>query len=199
MTALSRLGIDEVQLPYDEYRQQARNADVLLWRPTSLWGHVIAAGTQGPWCHAAGVVWHRNRLCSVQYREGVGGYAVPTSTEINQWPGRADVFRVARLDEVQRDDIADTMFGTLGGPYGWGRIGAIALHSVLILRWLHNTPRVGDWLHRQASRTTANICSSHVDNSYRRHGVLFTRRPSGLVTPNDLGRSAVLDYVGTLV
>ena len=187
---LSRLGIDERQLPYEQYREQeARGADILLWRPTSMWGHVIAAGTQGPWCHAAGVYWHKGRLCSAQYHEKIGGYSVPTSTEIKKYPGRCDVFRVTSLSEVDCDDIGDTLFNTLGGPYGWGKIATIALHSMLIVRWLHNTERVGGWLQRQAMKTSAMICSSHVDNAFRHHGHLFVKKPNGMVAPNDIGRS----------
>lgn len=199
--SLSRLGITERPLPYAEYRAEALNADILLWRPTSVWGRFIAAGTQGPWCHAAAAVWwgHRSRLMSVQYREGVGGYTVPTRTEITEFPGRCDVFRVPNLTDGQRADIAETMVSKLGGKYAWTNIRAIALSYLPGLRWLHNTDRVGGWLGRQASRSTSMICSQYVARCYRDHDVLFVRRRSGFTTPNDIGFSPAAEYVGTLV
>ena len=198
---LSRLGIEEQPLPYEQYRSEAMNADILLWRPTTVWGRVIAAGTRGPWCHAAATKWARNgvnRLLSLQYREGIGGYAIPTRDEVKRWPGKCDVFRV-NLPKEKRLAIADTLMDTLGGTYAWSNIWLIALGYMPLVRWAHNLPISETWVNSRLADSAAMICSNYVDNGFGQHGVDFIRRESGLVTPNDIGRSSVPDYVGTLV
>ena len=200
--SLSRLGITERQLPYAEYREQALNADILLWRPTSMWGRVIAAGTRGPWCHAAAVRWStgtRRRLMSMQYREGVGSYETPTRDEVAKWPGKCDVFRVPDLSDERRQGIADRLFDNLGGDYSWKSIWLIAMGYLPVLRWMHNVPGVGEWVEGKLAESAALICSSFVADGYWTDGVTFVRRETGLVSPNDIGRSTVGKYLGTLV
>lgn len=199
--SLSRLGITERQLPYAEYREQAQNADILLWRPTSVWGHIIASGTRGPWCHAAATKWARNgtdRLLSIQYREGIGGYAIPTRDEVRQHPGRCDVFRV-EMDAATRESVTDTLMDSLGGDYNWASIWLIAMGYLPVLRWLHNVPGVETWVERKLSSSAALICSAYVERGFRLHDMPFIRREGGLVSPNDIGRSTLPEYVGTLV
>lgn len=199
---LSRLGITERQLPYEQYRSEARNADILLWRPVGLWTRLVARGTHGPWCHAAGVRWFRNgtdRLISMQYKEGMGGYMAPTRDEVARYPGKADVFRVTSIDDATRDAIADQLLDTLGGEYAWSNIRAIAWMYAPGLRWLADVPAVADWLEGRLAETGSMICSSHIAAGYWHHKIPFVKRPTGMVSPNDIGRSGVTSYVGTLV
>lgn len=199
---LSRLGITERQLPYEQYRSRAMNADILLWRPTSIWSWLIAHGTSGPWSHAAAVKWLRNgrdRLVSIQYREGQGGYMAMTRDEVSHYPGKIDVFRVPYISQQQRDAISEQLMSTLGGEYAWQNIRVLSWAFLPGLRWIGQLPAVRQWLDSRLEKTGAMICSSHVDDAYRSHGVLFLKSPSGTVTPNDIGRSGPPEYVGTLV
>ena len=69
-------------LTLEEYAKIAQDCDVGLWRPTSWWGKVIAAGTDGPYSHACSVLWWEGKLFQVAYEEGKGGFASPLKTAV---------------------------------------------------------------------------------------------------------------------
>ena len=188
-------GFTEESLRLDEYKETAKDCDLLLWRPTSWYGHVIARATNGPYSHISGVLDWSGSLWQVGYEEGKGGYGSPLAVAAQRWPGRMDVFRVSVNYDVAL--VAERMKARLGWEYKWGYIRMLALLNAPFFRWL-------DWsanIMRRAERSTAGgICSSHIATSFCEDEVFFQDGViASEITPNDIYHSPITDYIGTLV
>lgn len=197
-----------------EYRDTARDCDVLLWepsvprwwKPSSWYGRMIAEATGGgPWCHVtAAALWKTpgmagSRVMSVGYDEHRGGVAVPLSQEIERFPGTISVLRVKHLNAISRGSILAQLVGHLGGDYEWRNIKLFAIGHFVGLRFLFGS-RYRDWV-AEASKSTVNgICSQHVARSFfRGANVRFVDKRFNDTSPNDIGLSAIVEYLGTLV
>ncbi|MFN8857359.1 MAG: hypothetical protein ACK50P_17475 [Planctomycetaceae bacterium] len=194
------LGVVRRWLPYAEYRAQALDGDVALWEPTSLYGHLIATATDGAFSHSSGLVWLHDRLWSAGYEEHCNGHLSPLSAEVRRHSGRISVFRtVPPLDDHKRKHVARHLIGDLTGDYAWRNIRLLTLGQLVGLRWLTWMQPYRRWLREQSLRADATICSQHIARSFLRGaGVHFVHKFDAAVSPNDLARSPLLTYLGTL-
>lgn len=193
-------GTPRRDLPYSEYRQIARDCDVALWAPRDFSGRVIAAATDGPFSHVTGLVWLHGRLWSAGYEEQCNGFLSPISADVRRHPGKISVFRPAvHLDDRQRHDVVRHLVGDLTGDYAWKNIRLISLAHLLGLRWFTWCAPYKAMIRRQSHLTKSAICSQHIARSFRRGAnVTFVNKHEAIVSPNDLARSPLLHYLGTL-
>lgn len=182
-------------LEYHEYRDAAEDCDILLWEAKSLYSRVIALATDGPFSHASASVWWESRLMSVGYDEKRGGVAVPLATEVERNPGRISVFRVSQ--EFDLSAVKRQLIDTLGHRYTWGNIVRFGWMLFPIVKLV---PPLRRFASRFASNTPGAFCSQHIHRCYLvgANGMYLCRKSSFDTTPNDLGRSAILNYLGTL-
>ena len=124
-------------------------------------------------------------------------------SEVRENPGKIHVFRaVPELDQITEHDVAVNVLGSLSGTYAIGNIGLIML--AIGFGWARFIPVLRDWFNaavRRASRKRKGaICSQDVHRAYRMKAklTLVDGKDEALITPNDLGRSPRLKYIGTL-
>ena len=182
-------------ITYPAYRREAKDCDILLWEPRRLYGRVVAMATDGPFSHASAAVWWGSRLMSVGYDEQRGGVAVPLKTEVYQNPGCISVFRVR--GKLDRHNVRDALIDSLGHRYEWGlivRFGWLALPFVKLC------PPLRRFAERFVADSPGAFCSQYIHRAFLKggDGMYLCRKSSFETTPNDLGRSAILDYLGTL-
>ncbi|MBI3866818.1 MAG: hypothetical protein HY290_33480 [Planctomycetia bacterium] len=193
-------GIPCHDLPYVDYRHSARDCDVALWEPRDFSGKLIAVATDGPFCHVSGLAWLHGRLWSAGYEERCNGFLSPLSAEVRRHPRKISVFRpTLHLDERQRQAILRHLVGDLTGDYAWKNIRLITLGHLLGLRWFTWIPAYREMIRKQSLQTKSAICSQHIVRSFRRGANLrFVNKHDAVVSPNDLARSPLLHYLGTL-
>lgn len=193
----------QVLVPYDVYRADALDGDVLLWKPHDLIGELIARETNGPYCHASAVVFVHDRPFQSAYREGENGFLSPLSAEIRRNSGQIDVYR-APIDAIQRAQIRRHLLDDLGGDYAWANIQQFVLDASWFGRLFEGLPWFRARLQsRRASlerSRTSSICSQHVARAYGRGAryELCPQRSYSRTSPNDLARSPRLKYHATL-
>lgn len=202
------LRLSRVALSYELYRRSAMDGDLLLWeprpQPRDEIGHIIAAATRGSFCHASGVVHVHGRPFQSAYREGQNGFLSPLSAEVRRNSGLISVFRVAMTDE-QRERVAAHLIEDLGGDYAWANIALIAGHWGWVGRLAASIPFVRAGLERgdelQSRKQSGAICSQHYARALQAGAnvELSPGRQLALISPNDLGRSARVKYLGTLI
>lgn len=192
-------GIVRREISYDVYRSLAENGDIALWVPRTISGWFIAQGTDGPFCHASGIVRAHGRLWQAGYEEGRHGYVSPLSAEVRRWTGTISIFRLRGIEATERVAIGEHYVSDLGGDYGWTNIRLIAWAHMLGLRWFTWLPAYRRAVLDRCAKTSSAICSQHIARSIRRatRRVLL-RKDEALISPNDIARSPLLDYVGTL-
>jgi hypothetical protein len=205
-------GVPRRIVQFDEYRRTACDADVLLFEPSGCWlewfgGSLIAHGTDGPFDHAAAVVRLEDndagRVWVSEYNIPCP-HLVPLSAKVRDAPGKISVFRYRGLTAELREKIAYRLRDDLGGSYRYRNLGLIALGQLALVRWLFwFVPGLRAWRSRmiaqQSRKQTYGICSQHVARSFKfGAGIELVRKPLSEVSPNDLGRCAALEYVGTL-
>lgn len=193
-------------LRWSEYHRDARDADVALWEARCIEGELIAGLTDGPFCHVTGVV-HLpgGGLWSAGYEERRDGYLAPLDAAVRRHPGKISIFRAMTLSGTPfgracTRDVAAHLVNDLDGDYEWKNIRLIALaHSVagpLLVKstWYQSLAL------QQSLKTRSAICSQHVHRSFRlgAHVDLVVNKRESLVTPNDIGKSKLLTYIGTL-
>lgn len=196
-------GVLREDLAYDQYNLQAMDGDLLLWEPRDAMGEIIAHETNGPFCHASGVVHVHGRPFQSAYAEGENGFLSPLSAEVRRNSGKISVFRV-RASDQQRERVAAHLLGDLGGDYAWVNLGLIAAD----IGWLARAARHLPWLRREYDRQLAlqsrkrsgAICSQHQARAWKIGGLVdfCPGKPLALISPNDIARSAYVHYVGTL-
>lgn len=187
--------VERKSLDYRVYRRTAKDCDILLWEPRRFYGHVVALATDGPFSHVSAAVWWESRLMSVGYDEKRGGVAVPLKTEVYQNPGCISVFRVR--GKLDRHNVRNELIDSLGHRYEWGlivRFGWLAFPVVKLV------PRLRRFAERFVADSPGAFCSQYIHRAFLKggEGMYLCRKSSFETTPNDLGRSAILDYLGTL-
>lgn len=192
-------------LRWNEYYRTAQDADVALWEARSIDGELIAFATGGPWCHATGVVHINGRLWSAGYEERRDGYLAPLDAAVRHYPGKISIFRAPRFSGGDfglrsLDAVARRLVDDLDGDYQWRNIRLIALTHTLAGQVLARSTWYRSLALQQSLKTRSAICSQHVHRSFRlgAHVDLVPNKREALVTPNDIGQSKLLTYVGTL-
>ena len=195
------------ELSYLDYREMARDCDLLLWTPTSWFGRMIAAATGGPFSHVSAATWWEERLMSVGYEERKGGSAVPLRNEVLQHPGVISVFRIDEEIDFEPRFVKARMINDLGFPYSWTTLRKLSLLYLPVVRWLRGTSWMRSLLEnpslshlaRSSRQPAGRICSQHVARSFAEDDVFFIHKPLAQVTPNDIALSETVEYLGTLV
>ncbi len=128
---------------YRTVRRDILSGDLLLWRPSGLFGKLICAASGSRHSHAGIAAWIKlpsgvRRLVSLETVEGRGGVVQPLSELVKKWPGLIDVYRANagnRWLEFERAAVVTAFWdNVIGSEYGkWAAVKA-ALRKMLVLR-----------------------------------------------------------------
>lgn len=187
--------MDGVELQYDRVRQQIADGDLLLWRPTSLLGRMIATLSRGPYSHAAMATWWGRDCLYLIDMVFTGGRAVTLSSQVSRFPGRIDWYRANPGWKFKWDRMAtvDRMRRRAGERYGFANLLRNVLSYSVLTRWLVK-PNLDD-----LENGTPPLCSQAISADYRGGGVdSVLGLADSWTTPNDLARSMFFELQGTL-
>lgn len=213
------------EMTFDQYSEIAREADIALWTPTSLYGKWIAASTDGPFSHVSCIAEMEGRLFNIEYLEGEGGHISTLSSAAKRNPGAIHIHRIKTfifdaclespdniacegfesIEELQQCMNMD-MLEMLDGAYSWSAIRLIAMTKMAGFRFLAWGP-MKKWRDRKvrelSSSTREGICSEFVARTFGRVGIRLTSRPYAETSPNDIGNAihgtSIGEYVCTIV
>lgn len=204
---------NETFIPYDEVVKQKliKEGDVLMFRGTGIISYSISKMGMGLHSHAAMASWHDNMIECVEFREFKGGRSVSLQSQVNRTDCSIDVFRPKRYFPVLQengqyrnvwyagDSASEQMRRMTGLPYGWKRIWLLAKYYVPFIRW-RTKPNFDD---KATNGNIYPVCSTAVAASVRIGGYggqvdLCPLKSDPSMTPPDVARSPVLDYVFTL-
>jgi hypothetical protein len=187
--------IERVEMPLDEARQKIRNGDLLLFRRR---GAISIAG-RGEHSHAAKAAWWEDDLFCLEVLSWYGGRAVTLASQVQQCPGRIDVFQTNprnRWPHYDRDGAVRFMRGLCGCNYGYmGLIVAAFLHMPIV-RWFVR-PDVDDTTVDRRPPFCSQVCAmaDRIGGGVDPVPHLADR----LTEPADLARSPFYKYRFTLV
>lgn len=132
---------------YGEVRSQIRDADLLLWLPTSLHGRAICGASDGIHSHASLACWvtlssGSRRLLCLDTQEGRGGGVSPLSAMVSRHPGKIDLYQ-ANSDnrwpeyEPLRSKLAEAFWDEVTPlEYGLWTAAHMGLTRLALLRFL---------------------------------------------------------------
>lgn len=196
----------KILLPFSNAAPLIEDADLLLWRPTSLRGWVQAQLSRSEFSHASKAHWietpRGKRLMTLGTEERRGGVPDDLRDHVDRYPGVIDVYRANpgnRWPEYDRlGSIRWTIEHGLGRRYGWWATIRAALSRVIVLRWFSwfNPSR-----YDEENGTKPPNCSALCSMSDRiGGGVDPVPRLSDLSTePGDLATSKFYEYRFTLI
>jgi hypothetical protein len=187
-------GVKRRIMSYEAYRVMAEDCDAAIFEPHNIFGRIVASHSGGPFCHIGGLVWYGQkydgRLVLCEYHERVGGHAVPFRSAVER-RGACSIFRVRGLTKKQAKPCARALFERLGNPYDWHGIAMIAL--------MHICPMLSkDFVAKHLSQGLDSVCSRHYVDCLGLADVIFTRKNSRFITPNDVAQSPAVEYVCTI-
>jgi hypothetical protein len=115
---------------YSQFRNFLLTGDIALSRADGRPSNrLIVLGTGSPYVHAAMVGWASDVLMLAEARQWRESHLVTLSSQVRQWPGLYDVYRVRR--PFRRGAAWARMLRATGTPYGWGQLGRVALRKIL--------------------------------------------------------------------
>lgn len=190
---------------YSKARRQIRDGDLLLWRPTSVWGWLIARLSGSEHCHAAkaarvSVSATRSVLVSIETAEGKGGTAQPLSEQVERYPGKIDVYETNPDGIWQHYDRAASVEWSWrhvpGRPYGMRSLLWLACSYVIGLR-VFVRPDADD----ESNGTKPPHCSGACSMADRIAGGVdpVPGRADLATSPGDLERSPFYRFRFTLI
>lgn len=201
-----------IYLEFDEAAKYIKEGDVLLFRGDGFISQLISRIGKGVHSHVAMASWRAepgsSTLECVEFREFRGGRTVTLKSQVNNHPGKIDVFRVSPsytkvsfvtgevITQLKYDGLAATNYlrDLTGLPYGWERIWTMLKRHISVLR-LFLDPVVSD----EESDQTYPVCSTAVCRTIQHVYVdPVPYKPNWLVEPADLARSSLLNYMFTL-
>jgi hypothetical protein len=179
------LGVDRAGL-------EIRDGDILLWRPTSLVGRIIAQGTGSIYSHASMAGWWNSALMNVEMLQFRGGQAACLKKQVRRWPGCCDVYR-PRSPLYAGEDALYQMKRLISQPYGWQDFAFIVAHRYLRLPLVDPADSMDPAKPRVCSAAVAwavrTGCGLRVDQ----------RACDAEIVPGDLADEEFSSYVLTLV
>ena len=117
-----------------------RDADLLLFRGTSLLSRLIQVVGRGGYSHAAKVVWCRDVPMVAEIREFVGGRLVTLESQVRRYSGQIDLYRTAATISVNeyydREAATRAMIRKAGKSYNYLGVLWIGLCRLPLLLWL---------------------------------------------------------------
>jgi hypothetical protein len=198
-------------------------ADIILIRGTSLFSKIVKKAGEGVYSHVGLATWHNGKRLTkdnsplleiTEFKEWRGGRTVNLYTAYyNHIKNKnIDVYRISTpyyrlkfdflIKKVSKYEIdfngkriTNYMRKLTGLPYGWSRIWYIAKRKLFGFRLFNND--------EQFSNDDINdiypVCSTAVASAYNEFGFDLMPNKSNLyMEPNDLSRSASLNYLFTL-
>lgn len=177
-----------------------RNGDIAQFRGRGLISSWIRWATQGVHTHSGMVrINCDGRADLLEVRELKGGRAVPLLSQVMQHPGRIDIFRPrVGLFQYDRDEAVELMRKITAKPYGYLGIARLLAQRLPVV-WRFARIETRDVINEHDNRLP--FCSHAVATACRVGGGIdpVPRKPDAQVTPADLTRSLLFDYVCTLV
>jgi hypothetical protein len=179
-----------------------QSGDILLWRPTTLCGRIIAACGRSVYSHAGMAAVLGSDLISLDMLQFRGGKAELLSGYVAAHPGRIDWYQardaIGAPDATplwyDRHGAVGRMWDFVGHRYGWRAIGLVSLRHLPIVRLFCPVPSDGEHSHLPA------FCSGAVSIAcYEGGGVdPCPNLAHRLTEPGDLARSLLFRYRATL-
>jgi len=188
------------EIAYDSNRVFIWNGDLLLFRPATRLGRLIARAGRSEYCHVGTAVWARSQLLCCDTR-ATGGRRVRLSCLVDAYPGSIDWYRPLytgseELAHAKREWVADWVFRHAEGLYGWGSILKMSLLHAPVLRWLIDAHEYRDDV---TAGTMQPVCSELRSIADRLVGDdPVPNLADRLTEPGDLARSTLYRYEGTL-
>lgn len=175
---------------YEDFRNEMKDGDVLLFRGTGPMSALIRWKTRSPYSHAGIVAWWNDRLMVLE-AVGKGVIARPISYNLKKYHGDIDYFRsTEELDEKTRRRMVSFAQKQLGKEYNMKQLIKFAFKLLFGLKLKQSDDP------RSVSRY---FCSHYVADIYARHGYDLARKRSDRYTsPELLANSDKLEFVGTL-
>jgi hypothetical protein len=195
MSKINTPRISRVMAPLAEAQQKIRDGDLLLFRRR---GAISVAG-RGEHCHAAKAAWWGDDLFCLEVQWLQGGRAVTLASQVEQYPGRIDVFQTNprnRWPHYDRAGAVRFMRRLCGCNYGYlGLLTASFLHMPIV-RWFIR-PDMDD----AAVERRPPFCSQACAMADRIGGGVdpVPHLADRLTEPADLARSPFYKYRFTLI
>ena len=126
-----------VQLKHIDSR--IRDGDLLLFRGTGFFSHLIRVAGRSDYSHAAKAVRWGDTIFCCEVRELKGGRAVTLESQVRRYPGRIDVFETnpgGRWREYDRAGSVRFMRRLAGCDYGYFGVLKAALRHLPLWRFL---------------------------------------------------------------
>jgi hypothetical protein len=187
--------ITRVMVPLSEAKRKIRNGDLLLFRRRCA----ISVAGRGEHSHVAKAAWWGDDLFCLEVISMHGGRAITLASQVEQYPGRIDVFQVNprnRWNQYDRRGAVRFMRRFCGYGYGYAGLVAAAFLHLPVVRWLVR-PNVDDkFIDRRPP-----FCSQACAMADRIGGGVdpVPHLADRLTEPADLARSPFYRYRFTLV
>lgn len=206
-------------LDYSVAKPLIQEADLLLFRGTSLVSWFIGKATESRYSHVGMASWVNGNtdpgavLECIEFREGGGGRAMNLERVVRRYPETIDVYRPipvwaswefdpvtheTKLVEKEFDGkaVTRTMRKLTGLPYGWRRMWWIAKHKMVGLRFLYNQD---DLMIDDVEDVVYPVCSTAAAYAYNKNGYdLMHNRSDQWTQPSDIAMSTRLAGLFTL-
>ena len=175
---------------YNQYREEMRDGDILLFKGSSFLSRVIQWKTKSAYSHAGLVIWWNGRLMVLE-AVGKGVRATPISYNLKKYAGGIDYYRsVDYIPTDNRKQMVDFAQLQLGKEYDLKRQ----------LEFFFKLLR-GERLKVKESdkEQSTYFCSEYVSEVYEVADIdLVEERSSQFTSPDKLADSDKLEFVGTL-
>ena len=180
---------DPVSMHYHEIRDSIQDGDLFFFRGSFRSSRFFTWLTGGFYSHSAVVARWEGRLMILQAEMKVE--AVPLSVAVEEYPGRADWYRLRREKIADVDAMTKKML--------WEAIAELGLPFALkdLLR------SVGRYFFhfrlRDRPSPKGMFCSEYVERSFRKAGMPLVHRADIATFPQDLAESDLIEYKGTII
>lgn len=198
---------------YDQARRNFQRADLLLKRPTSLWGRMICTAGLSEYSHAE-MLATRNDCgwVALGVQEKRGGSSRPMEKVIaDEQPGMWDHYRVRtdRFPEFNREAAEERMWKFDDCTYGWWELRKASLIYLPVVRLFQKTELLcvdnGDTIGVEQGGNSAKpfppFCSMAYAIAANEGGGVdpVKNLRHSMTTPGHLAQSHLFEYACTLV
>ena len=205
---------DRILIPYKQAIPLIKEADILLFRNTTILAKLIQGFTQSQYDHAA-LASNNCILEIIEFRPNRGGGAsVAAEIYLQTKSGKIDVYRPSNhYDSYYYDKesnsvkqskivlnhkaVTNTMRSLTGLPYGWRRAWWIAKKYLM---WLNLFYNVDDLTSDDREAIIYPVCSTAIAYSFNQSGFdLIKNLGDKWNTPKDISESPLIHYLFTIV
>lgn len=191
------LAPDPVPRSYHEIRDQIQDGDLFFFRGNFRSSRLFTWLTKGYYSHSTIVCWWGDRLMILQ-AEGVGLQAIPLSVAVQEYPGRADWYRLQREAAPHVGEKVPGVLAEARADLGL-KFGTLDLFRSLF-RW------VGKVKFRNPMSPRGLFCAEYVERCFRVAGLPLRVDADGrhvppdiLCFPQDLAESPLVRYQATVL